>query len=54
MGRIFATAAIAALMLAAAPAAASAGELKAGAAVLDASWHVGASAGQYASDGSFV
>ena len=31
------------------PAAASAGQVKAGAAVEDASWHVGASAGQYAS-----
>src|SRR4051795_1486029 len=37
-----------------APAAAQAGEVRAGAAVVDASWHVGASAGQYASDGSFV
>jgi hypothetical protein len=45
---------MAALMLVAVPATASAGQLKAGAAVLDASWHVGASAGQYASDGSFV
>jgi hypothetical protein len=32
-----------------APAAANAGQIKAGAAVVDASWHVGASAGQYAS-----
>src|SRR4051812_5118500 len=47
------TAAIVGLALAGAPAA-SAGQLKAGAAALDASWHVGASAGQYASDGSFV
>jgi hypothetical protein len=30
------------------------GQVRAGAAVVDASWHVGASAGQYASDGSFV
>jgi hypothetical protein len=30
------------------------GEVRAGAAAVDASWHVGASAGQYASDGSFV
>jgi hypothetical protein len=29
-------------------------QIKAGAAAVDASWHVGASAGQYASDGSFV
>ncbi len=36
--------------VAAAPASA---EVKAGAAVADASWHVGASAGQYASDGTF-
>ena len=37
-----------------APAAAHAAPLRAGAAAVDASWHVGASAGQYASDGSFV
>jgi neutral/alkaline ceramidase-like enzyme len=37
-----------------APAGASAGTLKAGVAKVDASWHVGASAGQYASDGTFV
>jgi hypothetical protein len=37
-----------------APAAAQAGQVQAGAAAVDASWHVGASAGQYASDGSFV
>ena len=36
------------------PAAAGAGQIKAGAAIEDASWHVGASAGQYASDGTFV
>jgi hypothetical protein len=36
------------------PAQANADQLKAGVAVVDASWHVGASAGQYASDGSFV
>ena len=36
------------------PAFAQAGTVKAGVAVVDASWHVGASAGQYASDGSFV
>jgi Neutral/alkaline non-lysosomal ceramidase, N-terminal len=33
---------------------ASVAQLKAGAATVDASWHVGASAGQYASDGSFI
>ncbi len=33
---------------------ASVAELKAGAAAVDASWHVGASAGQYATDGTFV
>jgi hypothetical protein len=33
---------------------AASGQLKAGAAVVDASWHVGASAGQYASDGTFI
>jgi len=38
----------------AAPATAAAGELRAGVAETDGSWHVGASAGQYASDGSFV
>src|SRR3954453_4015137 len=36
------------------PSAASAGQLKAGVGKVDASWHVGASAGQYASDGSSV
>jgi len=43
---------VAVLALPAAPAAA--GQLKAGAADVDASWHVGASAGQYASDGTPV
>ena len=41
----------------AAPVAASpaaGGQVRAGAAAVDASWHVGASAGQYATDGSFV
>jgi hypothetical protein len=47
-----AAAAVAALLVA--PAAANAGALKAGVGVVDASWHVGASAGQYASDGSFA
>ena len=32
----------------------AAADIRAGAATVDASWHVGASAGQYASDGSFV
>jgi Neutral/alkaline non-lysosomal ceramidase, N-terminal len=32
----------------------AAGEIRAGAAVVDATWHVGASAGQYASDGTFA
>jgi neutral/alkaline ceramidase-like enzyme len=36
----------------AAPQVAAAAQVKAGAAVVDASWHVGASAGQYASDGT--
>ena len=34
--------------------AAGTGKIRAGAAAIGASWHVGASAGQYASDGSFV
>src|SRR4051794_5448938 len=33
---------------------AASGQLEAGAAAVDASWHVGASAGQYASDGTFI
>jgi hypothetical protein len=41
-------------MLVPAAASAQAGTVRAGAAAVDASWHVGASAGQYASDGSFV
>jgi len=45
--------ALMAVTLALAPAAAEAG-VRAGAAEVDASWHVGASAGQYASDGTFV
>jgi hypothetical protein len=41
--------------LAAAPAATSTdGRIRAGVGTVDASWHVGASAGQYATDGSFV
>src|SRR3954453_6742786 len=36
------------------PSAASAGQLKAGVGKVDASWHVGASAGQYATDGTSV
>jgi hypothetical protein len=50
-GCIWAIAAIAVLV--AAPAAHGAG-LRAGVASVDASWHVGASAGQYASDGTFA
>jgi hypothetical protein len=51
-------AALAGVMLLAAPAVAHAqepgGTVRAGAAAVDASWHVGASAGQYASDGTFI
>ena len=36
------------------PASASAGEVKAGAWVEDATWHVGAAAGQYANNGTFA
>jgi hypothetical protein len=36
------------------PAAANAGQMKAGVGKVDASWHVGASAGQYATDGTSV
>jgi hypothetical protein len=55
--------AVATALVAAAPSAAAAaprgadaaaGGLQAGVAVVDASWHVGASAGQYASDGTFA
>ena len=53
MGRHVHIAALAAIALAIAPASAHAA-VKAGVAEVDASWHVGASAGQYASDGSFV
>jgi hypothetical protein len=53
LGAVLAALAAAALL---APMSASGqtGPLKAGVAVVDGSWHVGASAGQYASDGSFV
>ena len=44
---------VTAIALLAAPAAAQ-GAVKAGAAEVDATWHVGASAGQYASDGTFA
>ncbi|MGH2951463.1 MAG: hypothetical protein ACRDKX_05400, partial [Solirubrobacterales bacterium] len=44
---------VVAAMLVPAPAGAQSGEVRAGAAAVDASWHVGASAGQYASDGTF-
>jgi hypothetical protein len=40
--------------LAAPASAAGTGKIRAGAAAIGASWHVGSSAGQYASDGSFV
>ncbi|MDQ3936528.1 MAG: hypothetical protein M3340_18050, partial [Actinomycetota bacterium] len=43
-----------ALALALLPATAQAAQIRAGAAVVDASWHVGASAGQHASDGTFA
>jgi hypothetical protein len=46
--------ALIALALAVQPGVAAVGQVKAGVASVDASWHVGASAGQYASDGSFV
>jgi hypothetical protein len=46
--------AIVAALLLALPAIASAGQIRAGAAVVDASWHVGASSGQHASDGTFA
>jgi hypothetical protein len=42
------------LTLPAAASAAGTGKIRAGASAIGASWHVGASAGQYASDGSFV
>ena len=42
------------LALPASAAAEGTGKIRAGAAAIGASWHVGASAGQYASDGSFV
>ena len=41
-------------LLAVLPGSAVAGELKAGVGEVDASWHVGASSGQYASDGTFA
>ncbi len=53
MGGHWKVASMATIALLAAPAAAQ-GAVKAGAAEVDASWHVGASAGQYASDGTFV
>jgi hypothetical protein len=43
-----------ALVLPASSLAAGTGTIRAGASAIGASWHVGASAGQYASDGSFV
>ena len=52
--RVRGTLLAAAAALLALPAAAHAGQVKAGGGVVDASWHVGASAGQYASDGTLV
>ena len=49
MGRLLC---IAALLVVAFPSAAQAAELKAGVGDVDASWHVGAASGQYASDGA--
>jgi hypothetical protein len=46
--------AVAAALAAAPTATSSDGRVRAGVASVDASWHVGASAGQYATDGSFV
>src|SRR3954452_17686225 len=55
LGRRLGTVLVVALAAMLAPAAqADAAQVKAGVAVVDTSWHVGASAGQYASDGSFV
>jgi Neutral/alkaline non-lysosomal ceramidase, N-terminal len=51
---VAAGATVAALLLLAPAAARADGHVRAGVAAVDASWHVGASAGQYASDGSFV
>ncbi len=53
MGRVCKTFGFALAFAALAPALAHA-DVRAGAAAVDASWHIGASAGQYASDGSFV
>ena len=53
-GRPVRRALVALLCALACPASAAAATTRAGVAVVDASWHVGASAGQYASDGSFV
>src|SRR4051794_18278708 len=52
--RAAASAVAVALVALPAPVAAHAAKVRAGVASVDASWHVGASAGQYASDGSFV
>jgi Neutral/alkaline non-lysosomal ceramidase, N-terminal len=51
---LFAVAAAVAALVAPASAAAQSGNVRAGVASVDASWHVGASAGQYASDGTLV
>ncbi|HWH45067.1 MAG TPA: hypothetical protein VNT32_10080 [Thermoleophilaceae bacterium] len=55
-GRIVCAGFIMAALAAAAPAAAAegTGSIRAGVAKVDATWHVGSSAGQYASDGSFA
>ncbi|HYH60185.1 MAG TPA: neutral/alkaline non-lysosomal ceramidase N-terminal domain-containing protein [Thermoleophilaceae bacterium] len=54
MGRVSLAFLIAVLGAALAPAGAAAAGLQAGVAQVDASWHVGSGAGQYASTGSFV
>ena len=51
---VFAALAALALLAPVAATPAAGGQVRAGAAAVDASWHVGASAGQYATDGSFV
>jgi Neutral/alkaline non-lysosomal ceramidase, N-terminal len=52
--RLAGAALVALFLVGVAPSQASAGPLRAGASVVDATWHVGASAGQYASDGEFA
>ena len=53
-GVLFAVAAAVAALVAPGSAAAQSGNVRAGVASVDASWHVGASTGQYASDGTLV